>query len=158
MTMNDKSQPPLAIRRTINATPERVFEAFAKQEQMDKWMCRDAASHVIKYLTFDFRVGGGFTLEIAMPGGERYLQLGTYKQIDHPEKIVFLWEGEHYSAAGERIAELRGTVVTFEFLRHGNATELILTHDFLPNEDEFKNHKGGWNGCIDMLMDVVAGE
>lgn len=158
MTKTEKVKPPLVIRRTINSTPERVFEAFAKQEQLDKWMCRDAASHVIKYLKFDFREGGGFTLDIAMPRGEKYLQLGTYKEIVRPEKIVFLWEGEHYNAIGERIGELRGTVVTFEFLKHGNATELILTHEFLPTEDEFKNHKGGWNGCIDVLIDVVASE
>src|SRR5580698_3399722 len=148
MTKPEKVQPPLVIRRAIDATPERVFEAFATQEQMDKWMCRDAASHVIKYLKFDFREGGGFTLDIAMPRGEKYLQLGMYKTIIRPEKIVFLWEGEHYNADGKRIGELRGTVVTFEFVRRGNATELILTHEFLPTAEEFTNHKGGWNGCI----------
>lgn len=55
----------LEVRRTIAAPRERVFEAFADQEKMDRWMCRDAASHIIKYLQFDFRVGGGFILDIA---------------------------------------------------------------------------------------------
>jgi uncharacterized protein YndB with AHSA1/START domain len=156
MSTKHKPQPPLVIRRTINATRERVFEAFENREQMDKWMCRDAASHVITYLKFDFREGGGFTLDIGMPGGEKYLQLATYKAIVKPEKIVFLWEGEHYNAAGKEIGELRGTVVTFEFLKRGDSTELVLTHEFLPSEGEFSGHEGGWNGCIDKLSTVVA--
>jgi uncharacterized protein YndB with AHSA1/START domain len=150
------TQPALVIRRKIAAPRERVFEAFAKQEQMDKWMCRDASSHVITYLKFDFREGGRCTLDIRMPGGEKYLQLITYREIVRPEKIVFLWEGEHYDAAGKLIGELRGTVVTWEFHKDGAGTELVLTHEFLPTEQDVKDHKGGWKGCIDELVKVIV--
>ena len=81
----------LEVRRTIAAPRERVFEAFADQEKMDRWMCRDAASHIIKYLRFDFRVGGGFILDIRTPEGDIYIHHSTYLEIERPEKIAFTW-------------------------------------------------------------------
>jgi uncharacterized protein YndB with AHSA1/START domain len=155
-TAPKNTQPALVIHRKIAAPRERGFEAFANQDQMDRWMCRDAASHKIKYLKFDFREGGGFTLDIGMPGGEKYLQLVTYKTIVRPEKIVFLWEGEHFDASGKKIGELRGTVVTFEFRKDGASTELVLTHEFLPTPKDVKDTDAGWNGCIDELIKVVG--
>lgn len=150
-----KMQPALVIHRKIAAPRERVFDAFAKREQMDKWMCRDASSHVITYVKFDFCEGGGCTLDIRMPGGGKYMQLITYKKIVRPEKIVFLWEGEHYDAEGNLVSGLRGTVVTFEFNKDGAGTGLVLTHEFLQTEQDVKDHKGGWNGCIDELVKLV---
>jgi uncharacterized protein YndB with AHSA1/START domain len=156
MTMKAGAQPALVIRRKIAAPRERVFGAFARQDQMDKWMCRDAASHTITYLEFDFREGGKCRLDIRMPGNQKYLQLITYRKIVRPEKIEFLWEGEHYNAAGKLIGELRGTVVTFEFHADGAGTEIVLKHDFLPTENDVRDHQQGWNGCLDVLEDVVA--
>ena len=92
----------LEVRRTIAAPRERVFEAFARQEQMDRWMCRDAASHVIKYLKFDFRVGGGFMLDIRTPEGDIYIHHSTYIEIKRPEKIDFTWNLEHTDAAATK--------------------------------------------------------
>jgi uncharacterized protein YndB with AHSA1/START domain len=54
----------LRMKRTMPFPRERVFAAFSQPEQMDRWMCRDTKNHQIKYLKFDFRVGGGFDLEI----------------------------------------------------------------------------------------------
>ena len=92
----------LEVRRTIAAPRERVFEAFARQEQMDRWMCRDAATHVIKYLQFDFRVGGGFMLDIRTPGGDIYIHRSTYTEIKRPEKIAFTWNLELTDKAGHK--------------------------------------------------------
>src|SRR5271155_912814 len=92
----------LQVRRTIAAPRERVFEAFARQELMDRWMCRDAASHVIRYLEFDFRVGGGFALDIRTPDGHVYLHRSTYVEIKRPEKIVFSWNIDQTDAAGRK--------------------------------------------------------
>ena len=157
MKTETKAQPALVIHRRIAAPRERVFDAFASQEQMDRWMCRDEKTHVITYKKFDFREGGGFTLDIDLGGGERYLQLGTYKTIVRPEKIVFQWEGEHYGADGKLKAELRGTLVTFEFRKDGAGTEIVLSHEFLPTENQVKDHKHGWSGCLDELEKAVAG-
>ena len=149
-----KSTPPVTLRlkRTFAVPRERVFAAFAHQEQMDRWMCRDAADHVIKYLKFDFRVGGGFEMEIRTPKQDIYLMHVTYREITPPSKIVFTWGHEHVDAGGKRLGDtLEGTLVTFEFQEREKSTELVLTHELLPSQEECESHKQGWTGCLDKL-------
>jgi uncharacterized protein YndB with AHSA1/START domain len=147
----------LEVRRTIAAPRERVFEAFARQEQMDRWMCRDAATHVIKYLQFDFRVGGGFTLDIRTPSGDTYIHHCTYTEIKRPEKIVFTWNLEHTDQAGHKAMLHPGdTIVTVELLERGNSTEVVLTHDLgaTPAKERDDYHRG-WTGCLEKLAEAV---
>jgi uncharacterized protein YndB with AHSA1/START domain len=154
-----KITPPVALRlqRTFPFSRERVFAAFATQEQMDRWMCRDAKLHEIRYKKFDFRVGGGFELEILVPNGEVYAMHCAYLEIVKPSKVKFSWSYERVGADGKRFDDsLEGTLVTFEFHDRGGATEVVLTHELLPNEQEFKNHKQGWGGCLDKLGELLA--
>jgi uncharacterized protein YndB with AHSA1/START domain len=154
-----KIAPPVALRlqRTFPFSRERVFAAFATQEQMDRWMCRDAKMHEIRYKKFDFRVGGGFELEILVPNGEVYAMHCDYLEIVKPERVKFTWSYKRVGADGKRFNDsLEGTLVTFEFHERGGATEVILTHELLPNEQEFKNHQQGWAGCLDKLGELLA--
>jgi uncharacterized protein YndB with AHSA1/START domain len=155
-----KITPPVTLRlkRTFAVPRERVFAAFAHQEQMDRWMCRDAADHVIKYLKFDFRVGGGFEMEIRTPKHGIYLMHVTYREIIAPSKIVFSWGHEHAGADGKRVGDtLEGTLVTFEFHDRAGSTELVLTHELLPSDDEYRSHEQGWKGCLDKLAEYLDG-
>ena len=148
----------LVVRRTIAAPRERVFEAFARQEQMDRWMCRDVASHVIKYLKFDFRVGGGFMLDIRTPGGDIYIHHSTYIEIKRPEKIAFTWNLEHTDKAGHKaMLHPEDTIVTVELLERGKSTEVVLTHDLgATSAKERGDYQRGWTGCLEKLAE--AGE
>ena len=145
------------VRRTIAAPRERVFEAFARREQMDRWMCRDAATHVIKYLQFDFRVGGGFRLDICTPDGDIYIHHSTYIEIKRPEKIAFTWNLEHTDAGGHKaMLHAEDTIVTVELLERGKSTEVVLTHDLgATSAKERGNYQQGWTGCLEKLAEAV---
>ncbi len=147
----------LEVRRTIAASRERVFEAFARQEQMDRWMCRDVASHVIKYLQFDFRVGGGFALDIRTPDGQIYLHRSTYVEIKRPEKIVFTWNFEHTDEGGHKVMHHpEETIVTVELLARGASTEVVLTHDLGATSAKVRgDYQQGWTGCLEKLAEAV---
>ncbi len=147
----------LEVRRTIAAPRERVFDAFARQEQMDRWMCRDAASHVIKYLKFDFRVGGGFMLDIRTPDGDIHIHHSTYIEIKRPEKIDFSWNLEHTEKAGHKtMLHPADTIVTVELLERGKSTEVVLTHDLgATSAKERGDYQRGWTGCLEKLADAM---
>ncbi len=110
MAEAQKVAAPLTLRlkRTLPFSRERVFAAFSQQEQMNQWMCRDAKNHDIRYTKFDFRVGGGFELEIRTPNGHRYAMHNTYVEIVKPEKIKFTWGHEHFGPDGKQLDDMLG--------------------------------------------------
>lgn len=146
----------LVVQRWLAAPRELVFAAFANQEQMERWMCRDAASHVIRYLKFDFREGGECVLDIDIGKSQRFMQYLRYKTIVPPERIVWVWEGEQLDASGKIIYELRGTIVTVVLTGSRGGTDLTLTHEFLPDAQSLADHRRGWNGCIEVLASLLA--
>jgi uncharacterized protein YndB with AHSA1/START domain len=158
MAKAKKVVAPVALRmkRTMPFSRERVFAAFSQQEQMNRWMCRDAKKHQIKYLKFEFRVGGGFDLEIHTPNGDVYAMHSTYLEIVKPEKIKFSWGYQHIAPDGKpREDALEGTLVTFEFHDRAGSTEIELTHELLPNARQIEDHRQGWSGCLDKLNELL---
>lgn len=159
MAETRKAAAPVSLnmKRVFAVPRERLFAAFATQEQMDHWMCRDAADHVIKYLKFDFRAGGGIEMEIRTPKKDLYRMHMEFRDITRPSKISFTWGHEHVAADGKSLGEtLAGTLVTFIFHERGDSTELELTHEFLPSQQEYESHKRGWAGCLDKLGEYVG--
>jgi glutathione S-transferase len=75
--------------------------------------------------------------------GELYIAVGTYREIRFPEKLVFTWSFE-----GTGMGE---TLVSLEFHERGSSTELVLTHELFPNQEQRDRHLMGWNGCLDHL-------
>jgi len=46
--------------------------------------------------------------------------------------------------------------VVLEFVDLGDATEIILTHSYLPTEKDRKEHNDGWMGCLAHLETILA--
>ena len=53
----------LQVRRTFAAPREKVFAAWTQREQLEKWMCRDVASHTVIHRELDARPGGRYLME-----------------------------------------------------------------------------------------------
>jgi len=147
----------LQIRRTFTAPREKVFAAWTDPAQLEKWMCRDVAAHTVIHHQQDIRTGGRYLMEIRNAAkGEVYWGQGVYLEVTPPEKVRFTWcwtkdrpDGENMHPGAEE------TEVVVEFLARGAATELVLTQSGFPNEQVRKDHDGGWNGCFDILEDIV---
>ena len=73
---------------------------------------------------------------------------GTYLEIKAPDRLVLTWQWEGDPDFGE-------TLLTLEFLAHGNSTELVLTHERFPNSQWRDRHAAGWNGCFDRLNELL---
>ncbi len=119
-------------------------------------MCRDHPNNSTRYIEFDFRPGGRSRMEIRVPDGHVYRQSVTYREVKPPERLVFTWAWERFSDSGEKVEEQDETLVTVEFLERGNSTEVVLTHELFRDTEQRDRHNKGWNGCFDVLANVLA--
>jgi uncharacterized protein YndB with AHSA1/START domain len=136
----------LVVRRTIRATPERLFEAWTRAELLRAWWgprgvsCSDAS--------IDLRIGGRYRIDNAMPDGRTVIIDGEFLEIEAPRRLVYSWRIDD----GENAPPSRVTV-RFEAQREG--TDVVVFHEKLPNQRARDAHEEGWNGCIDGLATFV---
>jgi uncharacterized protein YndB with AHSA1/START domain len=145
----------LQIRRTFAAPRERVFAAWAQREQLERWMCKDVASHQVIHHEQGIRPGGRWRMEIRDSAkNEVYWGQGTYLEVTPPERIVFTWSWTK-EVPGAPDADLHPespvTEVTVELFERGEKTELVLTHRGLGSVKLREEHETGWIGCLNEL-------
>lgn len=147
------SQPPTAttqtleLRRTYNASPERLFAAWTDPQLLNQWFRPNPALTTITAV--DLQHGGRYRIEMHPPEGDPYVVVGQYELIDKPHKLTFSWRW-----LNDEVKSL----VTVEFKPlDEQATEIILTHEQLINEEDKNNHKAGWFGCYDRLQEFLDG-
>lgn len=134
----------LSVRRRMPAPREVVFEAWIDPQGIREWMCPgDAAS---AEASLDVRVGGSY--RIVMKGKDRdHVHTGVYQVVEPPSKLVFTWTREEDDVQ---------TLVTVEFLAHGEESELILTHERLPDADVMRRYQSGWGQIADKFAAYLA--
>ena len=132
----------LVLRRTFEASRERVFRAWITPRALEHWLRPRGMAMTVSKL--DVRVGGSFFFDLE--NGSSIV--GTYLQIVPPEKLVFTWSAG--AAPGQE------TVVTLDFLDQGAVTEIVLTHEHLGTEARRARAEGGWSSLFDALASVLS--
>ncbi len=156
-TKTSASETRLEIKRTFTASREKVFAAWVKREQLEKWMCGDVVSHVVHYRQLEAKPGGRYEMEVTDSAkGEFYLGSGVFKEVLPPEKLVFTWAWKKRTKEGSESELHPESQVTVEFFSRGPATEVVLTHDFLESKKSRDEHEGGWTGCFDALERLLS--
>jgi len=127
------------------APREVVFEAWIDPHGIHEWMC--PGDVVSAEATLDVRVGG--SIRLVMKGKEReHVHVGTYQVVEPPAKLVFTW------SAAETPGEI--TLVTVEFVPHGDESELVLTHERFPKADEAQRYESGWGTIADKFAAYLS--
>jgi uncharacterized protein YndB with AHSA1/START domain len=135
----------LVVRKIIRATPERLFQAWTEPLQLQRWWgpegvtCLDAE--------VDLRVGGRYRIGNQLPDGKILWIAGEFEVIEPPRKLTYTWQLEGTAGTCER--------VTVEFEPRGEVTEVIVTHERIPNESLREQHQQGWFGCLDGLAEYL---
>jgi uncharacterized protein YndB with AHSA1/START domain len=144
--MNAVAQIPTAIvRREIAAPAAELFDAWLDAGKLAAWMRPfDTERADVK---LDPRVGGEFEIVMHTPKGA-VPHTGFYQEITRPRRIVFTWNSPF---AGDH-----GSLVTVDFNAKGRGTEIVITHERLPNEEMVKAHSGGWTGILDRIGEAYA--
>jgi uncharacterized protein YndB with AHSA1/START domain len=133
----------VVVRRTIAATPERLFDAWLDPISLSQWMRPGTISST--QARVDPRVGGEY--EVIMRNDTTPIRhRGVYRVIDRPRQLVFTWESPP--------TENRETLVTVDFIPRGKATEVVVTHERL-SESARPSHSNGWTSAIEKFAQFV---
>ncbi len=137
------------IRRTVKAPAARAFRAWTEVDQMKKWFgCNDINSIEV---TQDFVVGGQYKIVAASCSGAGTNTVhGTFKEIIPNKKVVYTWNNESPNAPAQ------DTVVSVEFIDHGDTTEIVLEHTRFAVDKSAEGHSFGWNQSLDKFETLLA--
>lgn len=138
--VESQQSPVLRLRRLLAATPQEVFDAWIDPVGMKEWMCPEGTS--VTELQLEPYVGGRFRIVMRGEHGETE-HTGEYREVQPPRKLVFTW-----CSPGTYGQE---TLVTIELIPHGTKTELVLTHEWLPDAAVLERHAHGWQSVLKNL-------
>lgn len=118
----------MVVRRRMPAPREIVYAGWIDPEGIH-------AGDVVSAEAFlDVRVGGSFRIIMRAPN-RVHEHTGTYQIVDPPAKLAFTWSGL------ENPAEI--TLVTVEFLAHGDESEVVITHERFTKADVAQRYEMG---------------
>jgi len=161
-TINNEVQKPddatLVVRRVLNATPERAFQAWTSPEHIQQWM-RPEPGMVVPLASMDLRVGGKYRIQMKMPDGEFFTAVGVFKEVKPPERLVYTWDWEK-DGSGAEFGEVEGkpSLITVEFLKRGERTEMVLTHSRFATVESRDGHAQGWGKIVESFAGFVEKE
>ena len=151
MTERSVTHSTFAVERTYDASPERVFAAWAEPERKARWF-GNPETGVAEY-ELDFRVGGREFNRGTVEGNE-YTFEARYQDIVPDERIVYAYD---MHTDGQRISVSLGTV---ELKMEENGTRLVYTEQgaYLDGLDTPEQRQSGTGGLLDALGEALAGD
>jgi uncharacterized protein YndB with AHSA1/START domain len=139
------------ITRQWKHAPERVFEAFAKEDAKAKWFAGPPGFEQ-QEKSFDFREGGRETLSGRHPDGKVTAFDCVYRDIvapgeSQPGRIIYSYV-MHLN--GIKISVSQAAI---EIIPQSGGTKLVLTEygDYLDGYDDAGSREHGTNWLIDTL-------
>jgi len=133
------SPAKVVVRRVIAAPQEVLFNAWLDAASLGAWL--RPFDTIETKVTMDPVEGGAFEIVMCTPGGNVPHQ-GEFLVIDPHKRLVFTWISEHTYG--------KASLVTVDFMPSGKSTEIVLTHEQLP-DDKLAAHNGGWTSGIEKL-------
>jgi uncharacterized protein YndB with AHSA1/START domain len=135
----------IVIKHTFPATVDELFDAWLDPESLAQWMHPGTTSRCTA--SVDARVGGAFEVVMHYENGARR-HYGEYRAIERNKKLVFTW----YSDATHHIE----TLVTVEFHAVSANTEIVLTHERMPDHEAGLKHTRGWTSALELLERLLT--
>ncbi len=151
--MSERVAPPpedcvLVLTRVLSAPRELVFEVWTRPEHVTRWWGPN--NFTLPFCELDFRIGGSYRYCMRSPEGVDHWVWGTFREIVHPERIVFTWD--RVDPDGTPRSE---SVVTLTFEDVGGKTRLTLHQATFKTVFDRDDHRGGWTECLDRMERFV---
>ncbi len=147
MTERSVTHATFVIERTYEASPARVFAAFADPAAKARWFAGPSDKWTKQVREIDFRVGGRERLSGAWEGGPVSHFEGHYWDIVPDQRIVYSYD--------MRLDDKRISVslATVELKPAGSGTRLVFTEQaaFLDGYDDAGSREHGTGALLDAL-------
>jgi uncharacterized protein YndB with AHSA1/START domain len=143
----ERSTASLSLARIFPASPESVFQAWTRPEQLKHWIA--PGDLTVELAEVDLRPGGRYRIHMREPEGTEYRLVGTYQEIQVAHRLVFTWVWE----SDPTPIETRVTVQFRDLGREG--TEVVVLHEFFPTDAMCDQHVRGWNACLAKLPPLL---
>lgn len=131
----------LKLNHLYNASKERVFLAWTREEQLKQWWGLTGFTTTIGLM--DVSVGGKYLFHMQAPNGKVHTVEGRYVEIVPNEKLSFTWKWVNEGDGSEE------TLVTIDFIDKDNKTELVITHANFTTEKLAKRHNNSWTNSLE---------
>ena len=159
--MQEKNTSTNQNSKNINATPETLYQAFSNPKALELWLAPGEMTG--KVHSFDFRVGGGYTMSLFYPASERHSHGKTTEKEDRytarfielvPNKKIVqavTFDSPDPSFSGEMIME-----VIFEKISNG--TKVVIIFKNIPAGISPEDNEAGTKLTLDKLAKYVASQ
>jgi uncharacterized protein YndB with AHSA1/START domain len=139
------------ITRVYDATPARVFQAFADEKSKQKWF-GGPGNWTLHERAFDFREGGHERLSGRHDNGTLHAFDCIYHDIVPNERIVYSYV---MHLDGRKISVSQAAI---EIRPEGKGTKFVLTEygDYLDGYDDAGSREHGTNLLMDGLGKSLA--
>jgi uncharacterized protein YndB with AHSA1/START domain len=153
MTERSVTHATFVIERTYDASPARVFAAWANPATKARWFAGPADWESGRY-ELDFRVGGRERASGGPPGGPVHIYEACYHDIVPDRRIVLTYD---MYLDGTRISV---SLATVEFRPEGAGTRLVFTEQgaFLDGYDDPAQREQGTRDLLDALATALRRE
>ena len=141
------------IERVLNASPARVFSAYASLEAKSAWFRAPSDIETLDR-DFDFRVGGKERFHARWPSGMVTDFQATYHDIVEGMRIILAYDMFHN---GDKLSV---SLLTIELIAEHGKTRLIHTEQgsyLVGGEEAVKSREHGTTWHIDNLAAVLEG-
>jgi uncharacterized protein YndB with AHSA1/START domain len=135
----------VVVRRTLLATIDELFDAWLDPESLAQWM--HPGTNARSTAAVDARVGGAFEVVMHYPSGP-LRHHGVYRAIERNKKLIFTWcsDATYHTE----------TLVTVEFNAASGSTEIVLTHERMPDHQAGCSHTQGWTQALELLEGLLT--
>ena len=153
MSERSVTHATFTIERTYDASPTRVFRAFADPTIKKRWFAGPEGWEE-EQSEMDFRVGGRETSRGGPKGGPVHIFESRYQDIVPNERIIFAYD---MHVDDKRISV---SLATVELEPKGAGTRLVFTEQgaFLDGYDDAGSREHGTRELLDALGTVLGRE
>lgn len=132
------------IKKTwfFKQSPQDVWEYLTKAELIEQWLMKTNFKPILGYK---------FQFTFAAKEGSKYAGVVNCEvmELNPCTKLVYTWDGattdgRHFNS------EVEWTLVPKK-----NGTELQLSHNGFTVLEDFLNHSGGWDSCLNKFETLI---